>query len=361
MKWLNALLLFFALTTHTSAQTFNGGFVEGLWFYDTAVFADVPTRIYVAVRNNTGADLTGTVTFYDNDTRIERTSISIVNGRLIESWADWKPSYGEHTVRVELSNIKLHTVGSSTETVDDASALAEQDIFVDYDSDGDGVGNEDDTDDDNDGYTDTQEKKHGTDPLDPNDPLPEEETDAASESSKSEDSETNSDTSEDTAINRSTLGEGPYGLEQFLNNNRADTALTSITNTVNTTKKRLDAYRASRSGGGSEGDVDAEESLRDSSASSTNTTTSSPTSSTPVNEDGFGEVSRSKAQKEKNSGFIGGAIDIAVRAIDSVYTLLLFLLSLYLAHPVVVQLTLLFLILFLVYKIAKRLGKRGGD
>ena len=167
MKWVLSLVLFGALFVPVPvyAQEFNAGFVQGLWYDTETIFADKPVRIYIAIRNNTGADLTGTVEFFDNDKRIERNNVSALNGRIIESWADWTPSFGTHTLSATLSRIELHVVGSSTQAVEVVSALAEDTFFVDFDTDGDGIGNEDDKDDDGDGKSDKEEIEAGTDPL----------------------------------------------------------------------------------------------------------------------------------------------------------------------------------------------------
>ena len=142
MKWLLTGLFFITLASTALAQEFNAGFVQGLWYQDKVMFVDTPTRIYVAVRNNTGADLTGTVEFFDNDNKIERNNISALDGRIIESWADWTPTYGEHTITATISRIELHQVGSSTQAVEIVSASASDTFFVDYDTDNDGVGNQ---------------------------------------------------------------------------------------------------------------------------------------------------------------------------------------------------------------------------
>lgn len=327
------LSVFVALPLY--AEEFNAGFVEGLWYDNDHLFAGEQTRIYVAIRNHTGADLTGTVEFFDNDKRIERNNVSALDGRIIESWADWVPAYGTHTITATLSRIELHKIGSSTQAVEVVSALAEDVIFVDYDTDKDGVGNEDDTDDDGDGVPDQDEEENGTDPLDANDP---EQNDVTNDDSNIQEEENQTDDSSDK---EHTSSHEPQGLEQFLTESRADSVLGSVTQTVNNTKKKLDEYRASRNAD----------------HATTSTSSAQGTSSGDVQEygNGFGEVTRSK---EEDRGFLASVLDFAKTLLKSIYTLILFLLSLYLAHPILVQLTLLFLILFLIYKLAKRYGSR---
>lgn len=359
MKWVLTGAFFFALTLSASAQEFNAGFVQGLWYGDEEVFADEPTRVYVAIRNNTGADLTGTVEFFDGERRIERNNVSALDNRIIESWADWTPGYGEHTITATLSRIELHQVGSSTQAVEVVSALAESIIFVDHDTDNDGVGNEEDKDDDGDSVSDATEIANGTDPLDADDPESDEDNSDESENEDDNSGGNNSDEdgggSEASAPETSNSNEGPEGLEQYLTESRADGVFSSITDVVNNTKKRIDDYRETRIN--RSGDTNQEPPIEESNPSTgASTTASSTASSTEVDDSGFGEISRTT--EEPSKGFFATIIGLAKSLVNSTYTFVLFLLSFYLGHPILVQLTLLILILFLLYKVARRLGNR---
>lgn len=341
MKWV--LFLSFVLWPISTiyAQEFNAGFVQGLWFSEEKIFAEKPVRVYVAIRNNTDADLTGTVEFFDNEQRIERNNVNALNGRIIESWADWTPTFGSHTLSATLSRIELHTVGSSTQAVEVKSALAEEIIFVDYDTDGDGVGNQDDIDDDGDGISDTAEENNGTDPLTYDEPATEE---AETEGTVEQSDDIN------TPSENNTTNNGPEGLEQYLAPSIAEQTLGSFTEFLNTTKQNLDAYRETRGATNNEEDGPAE---------------------IEVNEDGFGEISRTqKDEKEtkkpevpdiKKGGFVDATITILGTIFTVVYTVLLSALSFFLGHPVFVQLTILFFILFIMYKLAHKFGQRRNQ
>ena len=148
-----------------NAQESNAGIVQGLWYSNEVVFAGETTRIYVAIRNNTGSDLTGTIEFLDGEKKLERKQVQALDGRIIESWADWTPSYGTHTLTANLSRTELFAVGSTTQEVEVVSVTTSDTLFVDYDTDKDGTGNQTDTDDDQDAISDADEIKNGTDPL----------------------------------------------------------------------------------------------------------------------------------------------------------------------------------------------------
>ncbi len=361
MKWLCAVLIFIISASAVSAQEFNAGIVQGLWYDRDVLFVGDTTRIYVAIRNNTGADLSGRVEFYDNGELIERTNVSALDNRIIETWADWAPSFGEHTITASLSRIELSKVGSTTKTAEVVSALAEDTVFVDRDTDSDGIGNTDDQDDDNDGISDNKEKADGTDPLDPNDPAPPETT--ATES----DNEDPPEATQETNVNVDQNGSEPDGLEQYLTESRADNILSTFTESINETKRRIDAYRSARS---TDGEVltPTEDELADSpSESASSSSTTSETASnldTVTNENGFGSVSRSQDTPKEQGASVGWfqkITDIFVTIIDRIYTFILLIFSLYLGHPVLVQLSLLFLILFILLKVAKRVGGRPNQ
>ena len=320
------MLLFFCATT-ASAEEFNAGIVQGLWYSQEDIFAGDTVRIYVAIRNNTGSDLTGTIEFKDGEKRIDRKNVEALDGRIIESWADWTPSYGTHTISASLSRIALHTVGSSTQEAAVTSALAEETFFVDYDTDGDSIGNEDDSDDDGDGVSDTEEKKNGTDPLRKN---KQEESDEEDTEVTKEDDEDKQDENADAVS-----GDEPLGLERYLTESPAENMLSGVTTFINDAKDDLDAYRAQRTEKRKAG-----------------------TTTPEVNEDGFGAITRStstqgSAYKDWSlTDFFGSVFNLAKALFDVGYTSILAALSFILSHPILVQLGVLVLILFVILKFA---------
>lgn len=346
MKWLLYLSMSLLIITPAYAEEFNAGFVQGLWYSEETVFADTTVRIYVAIRNNTGSDLTGAVEFLDGDTRIDKVSVSALDGRIIESWVDWTPTFGEHTISASLSRTKLHAVGEGTESVTVTSSLANDTLFVDYDTDSDGIGNIEDTDDDGDGVSDITEKANGTNPLVFNKPSvlsPEEET------------QEDKPLDDDKQIITNTNTDTPEGIEQYLTLSRADTVLSQITELINSTKENIDTYRHTRAVESGDEEPQVEE--------------------IEVNKDGFGEITRStkeetkkqeaqekkeenKPKAQKPDGFLGDIFTFIGTIIAGIYTGILTALSFLLNYPMLIQLFLLFGILFTLYKTAKRLGGR---
>ncbi|MCF7815934.1 MAG: hypothetical protein K9M10_03115 [Candidatus Pacebacteria bacterium] len=165
-------LLFFLLLTISfpswlHAEEINAGFVQGIWYSSEPIFVGVPTRVYVAFRNNTQHDLTGTIRFTDNEKRIGSFEVSALSGRLVEAWIDWTPTFGEHSLAASLSEAELHILGEGVSPLDITDIAIEETVPVDYDSDKDGIGDQIDNDDDNDGVSDVDEKINGTDPLIP--------------------------------------------------------------------------------------------------------------------------------------------------------------------------------------------------
>ena len=351
LRLLTASATFFALLLPLlSAAQSNAGFVQGLWYDTESVFVGQPVRIYAAIRNNTGADLTGTVEFYVDDKRLERRNVSALNNRIIESWADWTPRYGTTSIRAIISRTEITSTASGTTAVEVISAMTEDVVFVDFDTDGDGIGDYTDSDDDNDGVSDTEELNAGTDPLVPDQP----------------DTDTNTETSDTPAAtdHEESSGEELEGLERYLNDSPADNTLKHITNIVGDLRHRLDGYRAARSERLEE-DSETDEAVVPevpAAASTSGTSTdlaSSSISSTTASDTGFGEVKRVQGEPPVETVSIWQKLwGLITHIVSSIFTFLLWLLSLYLSHPIVVQLTLLFLILFFIYKVARRLGGR---
>lgn len=113
-----------ASLTQPAAATTQVGFIDGLWFNTDSFIVDEPVRIYAAVRNHSGTDITGTVTFFVDDTAIKRQDIAALDNRVIEAWADWSPTLGSHTISAAFTNITLDTPSGSTATNSSLAELA---------------------------------------------------------------------------------------------------------------------------------------------------------------------------------------------------------------------------------------------
>ncbi len=326
------------------AQESNAGIVQGLWYGTEKFFAGENARMYIAIRNNTGSDLTGTVDFFDGEKKLDRKQVQALNGRIIESWADWSPSYGTHTVSANLSRIELTAVGTTTQEIEVISALAKDTIFVDYDTDHDNIGNNEDTDDDNDGASDIQERSNGTNPLVYNisKPVSSEVTTENTQSAKGAEGEADVP----PGATASDSSHASDGMERYLAPSRAQSILSDVTQYIATTKQSLDTYRTKR----------AEDAVL-----------AKATSSLPlVNEDGFGEIERMRETTNTHfslptfngEGFFGKLFDGIGKLFFAFSTFILSLVSVILGHPIFVQLGLLLLILFILIKSASKFGRR---
>lgn len=151
-----------------SAQGLNAGFVQGVWYSKTPFFAGETVRVYTAIQNNSGSDIQGTLEFLVNENSVGESVFSIINGRIVEVWTDWKVTQGNHSVQARIKEAFLVEIGKTPEPISlDAGILEASEVFVDLDTDQDGIGNMEDDDDDNDGLTDQEEEILQTDPLNP--------------------------------------------------------------------------------------------------------------------------------------------------------------------------------------------------
>lgn len=166
LKFFMLVTLLWGLTVSVAQAGLNAGFVNGLWYSQSSFFAEDEVRVYTVIQNQSGFDITGTVSFFDNGNSLGQSDFSIVNGRLIEKWADWLVSQGEHEISVKISNTKKIEIGKSPESIElDSDLSISEKHNIDLDTDGDGVGNKNDFDDDGDGNSDEEEKILGTNPL----------------------------------------------------------------------------------------------------------------------------------------------------------------------------------------------------
>jgi hypothetical protein len=313
------LSLFLPLCALAAEQ--NAGIVQGLWYSSDEPIAGESVRIYVAIRNNTGSDLSGTVEFFDNDKRIDHKNIAALDGRIIESWADWTPAYGTHTVAANLSRVVLSHAGTSTQVSETVSSLAKDTMFVDRDTDGDGIGDVRDQDDDNDGTNDTAEAAAGTDPLVA-------EVKAEPQTTKQE--PTRARTEKDAAPAQA-------GLERFFTPSPAEETLSLVTSAIGTMKESVDALREKRA------------------ATATGTNSSSVKALDAQNTTA---AAAPLAPEKEGSTFLdtllGGIRMVLARAAD----LSLFLASAALSHPALLEFAALVLILLLIFRFAARFGRR---
>lgn len=165
MRWLSLFLLLIPVSW-VSGQELNAGFVQGLWYSKTPFFAQEPVRIYTAIQNNSGFDIQGKVEFLVNGKSVGEPSFSALEGRIVETWADWSVPYGNHTVSARIQQAFKVEIGKQPEAISlRAAFLGESEVFADHDTDKDGIGNLEDQDDDNDGLTDAKEQELGLDPL----------------------------------------------------------------------------------------------------------------------------------------------------------------------------------------------------
>lgn len=344
MKHFLLIFVYFILLfpSWSHAEDLNAGFVQGLWYSSDVVFADTPTRIYVAFRNNTPNDLTGTVRFIDNEKRIGSSNVSALSGRLVEAWVDWSPTYGEHKLVVTLNNAEVHVIGEGSKPATLADITVEETLSVDYDTDKDGIGNNTDTDDDNDDVSDTDEKTRGSDPLIPN-PKAVVNEPKSDTPKKETGEETKSPKRLATETTPRNSNEG-QGLEKYISEGTADTLLTNVTNKVTDAKQSLDAYRKERNRGEEETTVDE--------VVGTSTLTTSGASFDTAT------ITRSKIETKPKESLLSSFIKSVATLFHKIGTFILWVLSNALAYPALMQILLLFLILYIIYRLIRRVGRR---
>jgi hypothetical protein len=290
----------------------NAGIVDGIWLSNPVPVENQPTRIYVAIHNTTDGDLEGTVYFRVNDLLLDTMRINALSGRIIESWADWVPQAGTSTISVNLRRTELASNASGTQEVTVVQPLTVRTFYIDSDTDGDGEGNLTDADDDNDGTTDADEAERGTDPLvynEPPEPEPKPQPDRESNSDESNETEES-----DTAV----IPAARDGLESLVaESNFVHTPLARSSAVIADTKQALDNYREQR----------------------------------VVSPQSTGTVSELSSTTPEEASWLHNVLSTG-------YTIVLFTLSWLLGYPWLVQLLLLVLTLYFLYRLARYYGRR---
>jgi len=329
MKQLLIAFILLLLPAITNADHINAGFVQGIWYANDPVLAETPTRIYIALRNNTPHDLSGTVRFTDNGKRIGSSEVRALSGRLVEAWVDWTPSFGTHSINATISDAELHIIGGGTEAVDISGIVAESILFVDKDTDGDGIGDAKDDDDDNDSVPDDEEIEKGTDPNDP-DSFPEEEEEEVEEEDEVTEGDEDGEAPEEPREPRG-------GLEKYIKQNPAHSMLAELTDTIQASKSDLDSYRTSRIIPGS--DEPSEDVDKDTGTSSTDT-----------------EITRTKEEPKK--GILTKILEGFMLLFFHLWSFVLFIASLLLAFPALIEIVGLLLFLIILLRIVRRIARR---
>ena len=258
-------------------------------------------RIYAAIRNNTGADITGTIIFYDNQSAISQTPVAALDGRIIESWADWTPTTGHHVIAARLTAVESHAIGQPAETISIADANATSTIAVA--------------------------------PPPPPKVIP---SPTASTTTHDQTGTTTTNTVAVPFVPQS-------GLEQYLPASPVTTALDTVTTITNHAKQALDTYRAKQ-------------------AAAQTPTVGLQQLDIPVNQNGFGTITRSMAQAKPaaqipNDAF-GTALHATGAALAYAWNGLLSGLSWTLGYPALIQFLLLLGIIVTLYRLARRYGRR---
>ncbi len=312
MRYLVSILMYLCMSIPAHAEDINAGFVQGLWYSSDQILEGVPVRVYAALRNNTPHDLIGTVRFMDNGKRIGSAPVSALSGRLVETWIDWTPTAGEHALSVSLSDAELHVIGGETIHADVANIIVEDTLLADTDTDADGIGNTRDPDDDNDSVSDEDEIARGSNPLIAQViPL------------------TTQEPVLDAPLTTPTPVISEEGLEQYLEEGTAHTLLGNVTEKVEDAKSTLDTYREKRN---------AEK---------------NSTQDTSTSTDGI-----TRTSIETDSSLLQKSITQIASVLSSIFTALLFMLSMLLAHPVLIQISILIGILYMIYRTARKFGQR---
>ncbi len=175
MRFIQFIVIFFLfflifLPLSAIAQITQNGFEVGIipgniWYSPTKFFAGDKIKIYTAIFNNSGLDISGTVIFSDNSQEIGKKDFFLSADEKIKAiFVEWTAQAGNRNISVRLTNLNKIIDGEKKYIQLEDQQIAKANITIDYDNDQDGVGDLIDEDDDNDGIKDDVEKDNNLDP-----------------------------------------------------------------------------------------------------------------------------------------------------------------------------------------------------
>jgi hypothetical protein len=317
----------------TAAAALNAGLVDGLWYSRPTLLSGTTTRVFVAIHNQTAADLTGTVEFSANDSTLGSVPVTALPNRVVEAWLDWTPQAGEYTLTARL-NVDSGDDPTGSELT---TTLAQDTVTVWPDTDQDGIANRDDSDDDNDTVSDTDETAQGRDPERFDPPLTS--------------STTTRDVPPPPEVSASPRALSPEpepaparrGLERFTPpESRITSVVSDLTLALASAKDTVDTYRAEQPPLENPLVVPAPVPVVSGESLTLSTTSGGTVTRTPTLEPGWTER----------------VVHFVTASVRAVWIAFLSTLSLLLAYPVVTQILLLLLIIYFFYSVARRLGRR---
>lgn len=294
------------------ASEFNVGIVQGLWYSTSTIYANVPVRVYIALRNSSKEDLTGMVRFSDNGSSIGTSPVNALSGRIVEAWADWTPRRGTHTITASLYNVALNTIGTDPQQITADDTIATDTILV-YDAPATSIGN-------------TKNVVSLNNLL----------TSGASFPQNLE-----------GALAAALPTSSTQGLEQYLPDGTTNNIVSTVTKTLTAVKTSVDSYRNAQ--------TDALAPYFSSTGTTTPSLTLASTSTTPT----FGTATITRTKLPDNSpSFLVHVIASGKALVSGFFSFLLFILSTMLGYPAILEVLLLLGILYSLYRIARKFGRR---
>lgn len=115
----SVLSIFFGLLPNTkAAEMLNAGFTQTLWYSSNDFFTNETIRVYSALQNQSGFDLTGKIQLYDNDRLMEEAPFALANGTITYQWSDLKLSQGTHKLYKKIIEVKKSVINLPSELVE---------------------------------------------------------------------------------------------------------------------------------------------------------------------------------------------------------------------------------------------------
>ena len=110
----------FALASDTQI---NAGLLSDIWFSKLEIQNNDPVSIYGSFQNTSGKNLTGEVSFWVNDKKLEKKSFNAEDNKVVKLETSWVAEVGDFDIKITVDNLKADSVDVATTSLIKKEAL----------------------------------------------------------------------------------------------------------------------------------------------------------------------------------------------------------------------------------------------
>ncbi|MFA7302110.1 MAG: hypothetical protein WC069_07400, partial [Candidatus Shapirobacteria bacterium] len=118
-----ACLFSFTGLALASDTQINAGLLSDIWFSKLEIKNNDPVSIYGSFQNTSGKNLTGEVSFWVNDKKLEKKSFNAEDNKVVKLESSWVAEVGDFDIKIAVDNLKADSVEVATSSLLKKEAL----------------------------------------------------------------------------------------------------------------------------------------------------------------------------------------------------------------------------------------------